>query len=88
MIGTILVPVSGSDTDASVIAAALSVAKPLAAHLQCFHLHLSPGEAAAQAPHVDFCRGPAINDAFEYLRRQGNALSANALVNCQEFCVA
>jgi nucleotide-binding universal stress UspA family protein len=86
MIRTILVPVSGSDTDAGVFATALALAQPLAAHLQFFHLHLSPGEAALHAPHVDFSRGPAITEALKTLRRQGNTLAANARVNCQKFC--
>ncbi len=88
MIKTVLVPASGSDTDAGVFATALAVAQPLAAHLQFFHLHLSVGEAAIYTPHVDFCRGPAITDALESLRRQGNTLAANALVNFKKFCSA
>jgi nucleotide-binding universal stress UspA family protein len=86
MIRTVFVPASGSDTDASVFATALALAKPLAAHLRFFHLHLSPGEAALHAPHVDFSRGPAVSEALESLRQRGNTLATNALVNCQKFC--
>lgn len=88
MIRTILVPASGSDTDAGVFATALALAQPLAAHLQFFHLHLAPGEAALHAPHVDFARGPAITEALATLRRQGNSLAANALARCRKFCDA
>jgi len=50
MIKTVFIPASGSDTDTRVFATALALAKPVAAHLGFFHLHLSPVEAAAQAP--------------------------------------
>ncbi len=86
MYKTILVPTSGSDTDAAVFATALALAKPFAAHLRFFHLHLSLGEAAARVPHVEFARGPAIADALEHLRKQGDRRSADASRHCQEFC--
>jgi nucleotide-binding universal stress UspA family protein len=88
MIRTIFVPTSGSDTDASVFATALALARPFAAHLQFFHLHLSPGEAAVHAPHVEFCRGAAVADALENLRKRGNTLAANAVAHYRNFCEA
>ncbi|MGC1458955.1 MAG: universal stress protein [Steroidobacteraceae bacterium] len=86
MIRTILVPASGSDTDAAVFATALALARPLAAHLQFFNLHLSVGEAVRHAPHADFARGPAIAEVLGSVRRQGDSLSAQAFVNYHNFC--
>jgi hypothetical protein len=60
MIKTILVPASGSATDDPVFATALAAARPLAAHLEFYHVHLSATEAAVRAPHVDFCVGAAL----------------------------
>lgn len=86
MIKTIFVPASGSSTDASVFATALALARPLEAHLRFHHVHLSACEAAVHAPHVEFCQGPAISAALEYLRRQGDYLCAGALRHFQDLC--
>jgi len=86
MIKTVLIPASGSDTDTRVFATALAVAKPSGAHLRFFHLHLSPGEAAVHAPHVEFAIGDALASALETLRQRGDALSANAFEHCRDFC--
>jgi nucleotide-binding universal stress UspA family protein len=88
MIKNIFVPASGSSTAASVFATALALARPLAAHLQFLHMHPAPSEAAIHAPHVEFCQGPAIGDALEYLRRQGDYLCAGAVRHFQERCEA
>ncbi len=64
MIKTILVPTSGNDTDQRVFAIALSIARPLGAHIEFFHVRLSACEAAVHSPHVEFCVGPAISNAL------------------------
>jgi len=86
MIKTVFVPVSGSDTDTRVFATALAVAKPFGSHMRFFHLHLSPGEAAVHAPHVEFAIGDALVSALENLRQRGTALSAKAFEHCRDFC--
>lgn len=88
MIKTILVPASGSRTDVSVFATALALARPLEAHLRFYHVHLSACEAAAHAPHVQFCQGPAVTEALEYLRRRGDDLCVGAMRHFQELCEA
>ena len=88
MIKTILVPVSGSDTDESVFATALALARALAAHLQFLHVHLTPTTAALHAPHVEFVQGAAIATALEDLRKHEDALSASARQHFECFCVA
>jgi hypothetical protein len=86
VIKTIFVPTSGSDTDFSVFATALAVARPLAAHLDFYHSRLTVSEAAVRSPHVQFCVGPAMTNAFADLRQQEETLSANATRHVDEFC--
>jgi len=86
MIKTILVPTSGSSTDRSVFGTALALARPLAAHIEFLHVHLTPGAAAAHAPHVDFLRGAAVGSALTQLGREADELSAQALAHFEEFC--
>ena len=54
MIKTILVPASGSDTDAVVFETALAAARPSRAHLDFLHLRVSSGAALQYTPHVGF----------------------------------
>ncbi len=86
MIKTILVPASGSSTDRSVFATALALARPLAAHIEFLHVHLTPGVAALHAPHVDLLRGAAVSRALAELGREEDELSAHALAHFKEFC--
>jgi nucleotide-binding universal stress UspA family protein len=88
MIKTILVPTSGSDSDASVFATALLLARPFAAHLQFLHVHLGPATAALYTPHVEFCRGPAVATALAELGEQQDALSRSALKHFEGFCAS
>jgi nucleotide-binding universal stress UspA family protein len=86
MIRTILVPASGTDTDQSVFATALAIARPLGAHLHVYHVDISACEAALHAPHVDFTDGEALRSALEHLREQGETLAARARENFDRFC--
>jgi nucleotide-binding universal stress UspA family protein len=86
MIKTILVPTSGSDTDQRVFATALSMARPLGAHIEFFHVRLSTCEAAVHTPHVEFCVGPAITNALDNLDRRQAEQSAKALDHAKTFC--
>jgi len=88
MIKTILVPVSGTHTDASVFATALALARPLGAHLEFLHLRFTLSEAAARSPHVSFCPGAALTNALDFLSERDKTLSANGKRRFQEFCQA
>ncbi len=88
MLKTILVPTSGSHTDETVFATALALGRLIAAHLEFLHIHITPGEAAAHAPHVDFARGPAIAESLRDLRERGRVLSAVARRHFEELCSA
>lgn len=86
MIKTILVPTSGSGTDEAVFATALTLGRMCAAHLHFLHVHLAPGTAALQVPHIEFCQGSAISHTLASLRQQGDHLSGSARKHFEEFC--
>jgi len=86
VIKTILVPASGSSTDHGVFGTALALARPLAAHMEFLHVHLTPGVAALHTPHVDMLRGAAVSSALTQLGREEQELSAQARVHFEEFC--
>jgi nucleotide-binding universal stress UspA family protein len=86
MIKTILVPISGSDTDIRVFSAALSVARPLGAHLKFLHVRLSVCEAAIRTRHVEYCVGPAINSALHALEQDQAERSETAIEQAEAFC--
>jgi nucleotide-binding universal stress UspA family protein len=86
MIKTILVAASGGRGDASAFETALALARPLAAHLDFYHARVTPDDAAALVPHVDFAQGAALNDALERLQRDTEARSAAAFRLFREFC--
>lgn len=86
MIKTILVPTSGSSTDDSVFTTALALARPLAAHLGFYHVRLTTGEAASQAPHAAFCVGSGLTPALAYLHEEEDLLAATAAAHFKDFC--
>jgi nucleotide-binding universal stress UspA family protein len=83
---TILVPTGGSKTDDAVFATALAAARALSAHLEFLHIHLSPGEAAAYTPHVEFARGAALRDALNHLEHEAAQRSLAAGRHWRRFC--
>lgn len=83
---SILVLVGGSERDATVFETALAVARPLAAHLEFFHVRIGAGEAAGHVPHVDFAMGPALQHALTDLEADAKTRSALARRHVQEFC--
>src|ERR1039458_4420809 len=86
-IKTILVPVSGSETDRVVLSAAWAIAQPLQAHLEFLHLRLKPEEAAARSPYVDISRSRATPDALRQLALEQANLSASAAHYVRQFCL-
>jgi nucleotide-binding universal stress UspA family protein len=83
---TILVPVSGGDTDAVVLETALAVAQPLAAHLELVHIRLSAAAAALHTPHVGFARGAALRAALDDLAQRGRDRALASARHVREFC--
>jgi nucleotide-binding universal stress UspA family protein len=86
MIRTVLVPASGSSTDDAVFATALAAARPLAAHLEFYHVQLTAPEAAVYSPPADFYHDAALPVALNVLRAEECALSEAASAHVQSFC--
>jgi nucleotide-binding universal stress UspA family protein len=82
----IFVPTSGNPTDDTVFATALAAAAPFGAHLKFYHQRLSVCEAAVRSRHVEFCVGPALNDALDSLRQRDEELCAHAFQHFEGFC--
>jgi nucleotide-binding universal stress UspA family protein len=81
-----LVPIGGSDTDGSVLATALTAARPFAAHLQFLHVRVGLGQAAQNTPHVAFASGPGLREALQQLETQSQTRSAAAVQHVHDFC--
>ncbi|HEY7662720.1 MAG TPA: universal stress protein [Xanthobacteraceae bacterium] len=86
MIKTVLVPASGSDTDAAVFETALAAARACRAHLEFFHLRVSSGEALRYTPHVAFARGKGLHNALQELHDDAERRSNAAAHRFHEFC--
>jgi nucleotide-binding universal stress UspA family protein len=86
MIKTILVPASGSDTDAVVFETALAAARPCRAHLQFFHLRVSSGAALRYTPHVGLARGKALHNVLQDLHKEAEQRSNAAELHIRDFC--
>jgi nucleotide-binding universal stress UspA family protein len=85
---TILVPVGGSDADKTVFETALAVARPLSAHLELLHVHVTAPEAAVHTPHVEFARGAGLARALDTLGSKGLQRTVIAERNVRDFCAA
>ena len=85
-IKTILVPISGSETDRVVLCAAWAIARSLRVHLECLHLRLKLHEAAAGSSRVGFCAGTTAPDALDNLAREQANLSTSAANYVTQFC--
>jgi nucleotide-binding universal stress UspA family protein len=86
MIKTILVPTSGSETDAVVFETALAAARPCQAHLEFFHVRVSAGEALRYTPHASFARGKALRGALRELREDSEKRWEAAQCHVRDFC--
>jgi len=52
---TILVPAGGGGKEQVAFETALALARTLSAHIDFYHVRVSPGEAAMHTPHVGLC---------------------------------
>ena len=86
MVKTILVPTSGSETDAVVFETALAAARPCQAHLEFFHVRVSAGEALRYTPHASFARGKALRDTLRELKEDSDKRWEAAQCHVRDFC--
>src|SRR5262245_3960689 len=71
---SLLVLIGGGERDRVVLRTALSAARPLSGHLDCLHIHVTPGEAARDSA-AAFAMGPALRDALEGLQTKAQTFS-------------
>lgn len=86
MIKTILTPLGGGQSDEPVLDTALTLARPLQAHIAALHCNVDPADAAAVTPPVSFLIGPALSAAMDQLTAREQRRSANALHTFNAFC--
>jgi nucleotide-binding universal stress UspA family protein len=85
MIKTILVPASGTPTDAATFAAALAIARPFGAHIDVLHARLDPtGAAVAMAS--DAGSGALTAGLLEQLENDARDREAKAKEAFTRFC--
>ena len=85
MIKTILVPLTGSATDAAACSAAVSVARLLGAHLDFLHVRMDPGEAAA-AFASDVAGGMVSVGLMESLEAEAKQREERAQKSFRDLC--
>ncbi|MGC2412437.1 MAG: universal stress protein, partial [Stellaceae bacterium] len=85
MIKTILVGATGNDSDAATFAAALAIARPLAAHLDVLHVRLDP-VALAVAMATDVGAGTMTAGLMEQLERDSDEREKKAQEIFTRFC--
>jgi nucleotide-binding universal stress UspA family protein len=81
-----LVPIGGSDTDGPLFETALAAARPFSSHLSFLHVHVGPGQAAANMPHTAFAMGPALSNALRDLDTKAQTRSVVAAQHFRDFC--
>lgn len=86
MIKTILVPISGNRSDASVFETALAVAMPLRSHIEFYRTRFSAAEAAVRSPHAGFCMGRATSEMLKSFEQHEQDLSAETVRHFNSFC--
>ncbi len=83
---SILIPIGGSDTDSALFETALAAARPFSGHLHFLHVHVGPGQAAANMPHTGFAMGPALSNALREFDAKAKARAVLAAQHFREFC--
>ena len=83
---TILVPAGGGDSDSGIFETALAAARPLAAHLDFYHVKIEAGEAAINTPHAGFVMGRAVNNTLDRLHADTQSRFKAARDHVEEFC--
>jgi nucleotide-binding universal stress UspA family protein len=85
MIKSILVPATGSDTDAAAYAAVAAVSRLLRAHVDALHVRLDPVEVGV-AMSTEGAGGVLLQGIIDSLTRDADAGEATARAAFSEFC--
>jgi hypothetical protein len=85
---SILVAISGTSSDNSVLDAAYAIAAPLHAHLDFAHIRLASIEAADLDRHIDFARGSGLEAALAERFPRSEKAHAEAHTHVSDFCAS
>ena len=83
---TILVPAGGSESDKTIFDTALLAARSLSAHLDFYHVRVTAGEAALNAPYAGFAMGAGLSNTLDQLQAEANTRLIAAHDIVEKFC--
>lgn len=83
---TILVPAGGSESDRTIFDTALLAARSLSAHLDFYHVRVTAGEAALNAPYAGFAMGAGLSNTLDQLQAEANTRLIAAHDIVEKFC--
>lgn len=83
---TILVPAGGSESDKTIFETALLAARSLSAHLDFYHVRVTAGEAALNAPYAGFAMGAGLSNTLDQLQAEANVRLNAARETVEKFC--
>lgn len=83
---TILVPAGGGCSDNGIFETALAAARPLAAHLDFYHVKVDAGEAIANTPHACFAMGAGLYNTLDQLHAEAQTRLNAARDHVEKFC--
>ncbi len=87
MFRSILVPFGGGPGAIEILDAAAVVGRRLGAHLDFYHVNISPGEAAMLIPHAGFAMGDALRDMLARLRTELTRRAQAARDDFNAYCL-
>ncbi|WP_119269518.1 universal stress protein [Taklimakanibacter deserti] len=85
---SILVAVSGTSSDLSVLDAAYAVAAPLKAHIEFIHIPLAAIDVADFNHHIEFARGSGLDVALRDTLARSKDAEAKARAHATDFCAS
>lgn len=85
MFRTVLVHLTGSETDGTALQTALQIVRPFGGHLNCFRTRLGT-DAQLAASSVAMASAIAVEETVETLRRQDAQLTERARQSFEKFC--
>jgi len=83
---TILVAISGTNSDETVLDAAYAIAQPLNAHLDFVHIPLSSIDPSDYNRHIEFTRGEALDVALKDALLNSNVAVTKAREHVTNYC--
>jgi nucleotide-binding universal stress UspA family protein len=86
MYKSILVHLTGTETDNPALAVAISIARPHGAHLNCLRVRMNAGSMIAMASGVSMAPGLAVAETFSILRDQDVRLTEQARKTFNAVC--